>query len=241
MPTPYLTRLLNLLFPPRCPSCREDVAAPGALCGVCWKALSFIAAPMCAICGHPFEFSLGEQAECGECMRRKPAYAKARAVLRYDEHSSRPITGFKFSDRTVLAPMFGDWLARAGAEFLPRADALVPVPLHWRRLLWRRYNQSALLAHAVSRKTGLTVLPDILTRRKRVKPQAGLTRRQRLINMRGVFAVHPRRKASIAGKRLVLIDDVITTGATLNHCAKALLKAGASEVYVLTLAKTVLG
>ncbi len=236
-----LTAVLDTLFPPRCPLCREPVAGQGTLCAECWKELSFIHDPQCVTCGHPFEYAIAPEALCGPCLAETPPYAQARAVLKYDEHGSKPVVGFKFHDRTSLAPMFGAWLKRAGGIFLERADAVVPVPLSRLRLLQRRYNQAALLAYALGKEARLPVMPDALLRRKHTRPQSELTRAQRLTNVQGAFTANPKRANGIKEKKIVLVDDVITTGATLSACTKALLKAGATEVYVLTLARTVAG
>ncbi len=238
---PNASFLLDTLFPPRCASCRAQVSSQGTLCPACWTRLHFITDPLCACCGHPFEYALAQDARCAACLAEEPPYAKARSALRYDEHSGRNVVGFKFGDRTQLAPMFAQWMARAGAPFLAGAEVIVPVPLHRFRLLARRYNQAALLAYALAKHAKLPVLPDTLVRRRFTRPQTGLSRAQRLTNVQGAFAAHPNRRAAIKGKSVVLVDDVITTGATLLACTKALLKAGAKEVFVLTLARTVVG
>ena len=229
---------LDLVFPPRCASCACMVASPGALCGACFAELSFITAPCCACCGLPFGFHLDEGALCGECIKDMPPFRLARAALQYDDRSRLQVLGLKFHDRTQFVPMMARLMKQAGAECFYGADALVPVPLHFRRLLRRGFNQSALLARALARDTGIRVHYRALVRRKYTPPQAGLTRAQRLDNVRGVFIAHPR--AQVRGKVLVLVDDVYTTGATVKACAKALLRAGAIEVRVLTLARKVL-
>ena len=232
---------LDVLFPPRCPSCKCAVGEARTLCTECWKQMRFITAPLCNHCGHPFEFAMGEGALCAACIADEPPYHKARAVLRYDDKSRRHVAGFKFYDATQLAPMLATWMARVAREFATDADLIVPVPLHRRRLLMRRYNQSAMLAYGLGRELNVTVLPDGLMRLKYTPPQAGLTRAQRLNNVQGAFRVNPKMQPRIKGAKVILVDDVITTGATIHACTKALLKAGAGEVYVLTLAKTVVG
>lgn len=231
---------LNTLFPPRCFTCGEMVSEHGSLCGACWGGVDFISAPLCNRCGVPFEIDVGENEECMPCLQTPPPYASARAVFRYEGDSRRLITGYKYYDRTLATPMFSRWLARAGASQLAASEVVVPVPLHPWRLLMRRYNQSALLAVALGKLAGKPALPDALRRTRHTTPQAGLTREERLANVRDAFAVSPKRATTIAGKRVLLIDDVLTTGATLNACAEALLEAGAQEVHVLVLARTVL-
>src|SRR5215475_13736917 len=171
-------RLLDLLLPPRCAGCGGAVAEAGALCTDCWRAIEFLGPPCCPRCAFPFEFEMGDSALCAACLARPPVYDRARAVLRYDEGSRRMLLSFKHGDRTDLAPVFGRWLARAGAELLAEADLVVPVPLHWTRLWRRRYNQAALLAQRAAREVGRTYAPDILVRRKRTAPQkSGLAAR----------------------------------------------------------------
>lgn len=217
------------------------VGQVGAFCAECWHKIHFISDPLCHKCGNPFEFSIGEHAACGACMRAVPPYAAARAVFRYDEASRALVIGLKFHDRTQMLQRFGEWLARAGEKFLPECDVIVPVPLHYLRLLQRRFNQSLLLARALSRYSGVPVAADALRRRRRTLPQTGLTRAQREKNVQGAFRLNPRHRNFVRGKTVLLVDDVMTTGATLHACTRALLRGGAKNVYVLTLARTVVG
>jgi len=237
---PILARTLDMLFPARCAACHEPVGTHGALCAICWQNMHFITDPLCYKCGLPFEFALGEGALCGRCIATSPNYTEARAIFRYDEHSKRQVLALKYYDKTQLAPIFGQWLARAGKAYIEKSDLILPVPLHYWRLLNRRYNQAALLAYALSKTTGLPVLPNALNRLHATPTQSGLTRRQREDNMRGAFGVHARYRPQIQGKSVLLVDDVMTTGATLDACARALHDAGAKDVYVLTLARTVI-
>lgn len=233
--------LVGTLFPPRCASCHETVTRHGALCAKCWGNMHFITEPFCLRCGLPFEYHLGMDAICGVCLRSPPAFAQARSVLRYDASSRQTVRAFKYHDKTQLAPVFAPWLARAGEQFLSRVEWIIPVPLHWKRLLLRRYNQAALLAYALSHVCGLPVLPDIVLRKKSTPPQAGLTRKGRENNMRGAFMVRENMRAALKSKSVLLIDDVMTTGTTLNACARVLHDAGVVDVYAVTLARTVLG
>jgi ComF family protein len=231
--------LLNTVLPPRCLKCGAAVDRAGALCAACWPALAFLAPPLCACCGYPFEFDLGPGALCGSCAAEPPEYQRARAVLRYDDASRDLVLRFKHGDRIDSAPAFGRWLARAGAELLAEADLIAPVPLHWWRLFRRRYNQAALLASALAGATGRPAVNDLLVRKRATPSQGGLGRAERRRNVAGAFAVHPRRRAGLGDKRVLLVDDVLTTGATAEACARALLKAGARAVDVLTLARVV--
>jgi ComF family protein len=226
---------LDVVLPALCLLCRKPISAAGGLCPSCWGDLTFLGPPQCDRCGLPFPFDQGPL--CGECLRRAPAFSRARAVMHYDEHAKRLILRFKNADRIHAAPILATWLARAGAELLPEVDVLVPVPLHWRRLFRRRYNQSALLARALARQSGVPWLPDTLRRVRATPTQGGLGARQRRLNVRGAFAVPPHCRARIAGKRALLIDDVLTTGATLDAAARALRRAGAADVFALALAR----
>lgn len=234
-----LTALLDIVLPPRCLACNEQVGEQGALCGECWNGLQFLGSPCCDSCGQPFQYDIGNGAKCAGCMAKAPSYDKARAAFRYDDASGKLITAFKYSDRTHGANAYAAWLARAGRELIEKSDMLVPVPLHRYRLFTRRYNQAALLSASLRKQCGLPHMPDLMRRVRHTKPQASLTRKERRRNVRGAFIVAPKHADTVRGKSVLLIDDVTTTGATVEACAKALKKAGAAQVFVLTLAKTV--
>jgi ComF family protein len=230
-------RLLDLLLPPRCLSCGVTVPATGTLCTKCWRAVTFLGAPCCACCGYPFDFDVGAGGLCGACMADAPRFDRARAAMRYDDASRSLILGLKHGDRLHLAPPLAQWMRRAGKEILLAADLQLPVPLHWTRLFARRYNQAAVLAHAIAKAGGPPVAVDCLTRRRRTPSQGHKNASARRRNVAGAFAVrHPDK---IRGKRVVLIDDVLTTGATVEECARVLKRAGAARVDVLTLARVV--
>ncbi|OFX00817.1 MAG: hypothetical protein A3D94_15695 [Alphaproteobacteria bacterium RIFCSPHIGHO2_12_FULL_66_14] len=239
--------VLDAVLPPLCLGCGEIIEAPGALCAGCWQDFSFVASPQCACCGDPFAEDLGEDALCAACLARPPRFRRARAALAYDARSRRLVLPFKHGDRTDLARACGGWMARAGAELLGEADLITPVPLHWRRLLTRRYNQALLLARAAARAMSAAASPDIerrlapdlLCRRRWTGSQAGLRARERRRNVREAFEVHPRWAAEVAGKTVLLVDDVLTTGATAEACTRALQRGGARHVDVLTLARVV--
>jgi ComF family protein len=221
---------LDAILPPRCLSCGEVVGEAGVLCGACWREIAFIAPPFCARCGLPFPHEA--TGICAACAAAPPHFDRARAVFRYDAASRKLVIAFKHADKTHTAPAYGAWMRRAGVELVADADLLVPVPLHWTRLFRRRYNQSALLAYAIDRAK---VAPDLLVRRRRTASQGHLGRGARSRNVAHAFALRPG--AVVEGKRIVLIDDVMTTGATVGECARVLRRAGAARVDVLTLAR----
>ena len=230
-------RLLDLLLPPRCLCCGVPVAVTGTLCTPCWRAVTFLSAPCCASCGYPFDFDIGSGGLCGACMAEVPYFDRARAAMRYDDASRPLILALKHGDRLHLAPPLAQWMQRTGRELLADADLQLPVPLHWTRLFTRRYNQAAVLAHAIAKAGGPPVAADCLLRRRRTPSQGYKNPSARRRNVAGAFAVkHPDK---IRGKRVVLIDDVLTTGATVEECARVLKRAGAARVDVLTLARVV--
>ena len=235
---------LDAVLPPQCLVCSSVTDAQGTLCAACWAKITWLGAPLCARCGAPFEFDPhpaggGSDLICGACLRDPPVFARARAVFRYDDSGRGLILAFKHGDRLHGAPAFARWLARAGAELLDSADIVAPVPLHWTRLAWRRYNQAAILANAMSRLARRRCIPDLLQRTRRTPQQGEMGPAERRRNVRRAFAVAPRHADEIAGKRVVLVDDVLTTGATAEECAQALLAKGAAAIDLLTLARVV--
>jgi len=234
--------LLDSVLPPLCLGCNEIVETPGALCATCWQGFAFVAPPFCARCAAPFAADRGRGMLCGGCLARLPNYRRARAALIYDARSRRLLLPFKHGDRTDIARACGRWMARAGAELLAEADLVAPVPLHWRRLFTRRYNQAQLLARVVVREAAggrPRLAPDLLRRRRWTGSQSGLRAQERRGNVRQAFDIHPRWRAEVAGKTVLLIDDVLTTGATAEACARVLQRGGAENVDVLTLARVV--
>src|SRR6202046_4862736 len=231
-----LRTALDPPLPPLGPACREPVEGQ-ALCPACWSKLSFITRPYCERLGIPFVYDPGPGILSMEAIAHPPAYQRARAAVRFDEISRALVHALKYGDRLDLAPMMGRWLALAGRELLGEADALVPVPLHWRRNWARRFNQSGMLAAAVSSETGVPVAAAALKRVKATLQQVGLSRSERAANIQGAFRVPAEGKAAIAGRKLVLVDDVLTSGATAEGCARALLRAGAANVDVLVFAR----
>jgi ComF family protein len=229
---------LDVALPTLCVSCREPVDGEG-VCAACWAKLSFIAPPFCPRLGIPFVYDPGPELLSMEAIASPPAYQRARAAVRYDDVARTLVHSLKYQDRTDLAPAMGRWMARAGQELLADADVLVPVPLHWRRGWSRRYNQSGALARVISRQSGVKLASEALRRIRATEQQIGLSRPQRAANVQGAFKVAADRMADIQGRRIVLIDDVLTSGATTDACARALLRAKAAQVDVLVFARVV--
>ena len=229
---------LDIALPTLCVACREPVHGEG-VCASCWANLSFIAKPCCPRLGIPFVYDPGPELLSMEAIANPPAYQRARAAVRYDEVARTLVHALKYQDRTDLAPIMGRWMARAGSELLADADLLIPVPLHWRRGWSRRYNQSGALARAIERHSGVKLRGDVLRRVRATEQQVGLSRSERASNVQGAFKVSAARLSEIAGRRAFLIDDVLTTGATVDACARALLRAKAAQVDVLVFARVV--
>lgn len=228
--------MADLLYPPGCIACAAPTGAAHALCAACWRQMPFIARPFCERLGTPFAFDSGPGLVSPAAMANPPDFARARAVARYEGPARELVHRLKYGDRLDLAPSMGAWMASAGSDILAAADLLVPVPLHRWRLWRRRHNQAAVLALAVSRVACIPVRHDMLARVRSTRPQVGLTRNERAENLRGAFRTGPTAPSVLGGLRIVLIDDVMTTGATANAAARVLARAGASRVDVLTFA-----
>jgi ComF family protein len=227
---------LDLIFPRDTLDGEAAVGAHG-LTAEAWSKIHFLDGPVCDGCGAPFDYDPGPGVRCPSCMARRRSFDAARAACLYDETSRDPILKLKHADRTDLAPMFARWLSRAAAELLEEAEAIVPVPLHPMRLLHRRYNQAAEVARPLARLSGVPYLPDALVRRRATESQGGKSGPHRKRNVAGAFDVPDRRKAQVEGRRILVIDDVMTTGATAEGCARALKQAGAVRVDVAVLAR----
>ncbi|MDD9901753.1 MAG: ComF family protein [Alphaproteobacteria bacterium] len=226
---------LDVLLPPRCPGSGLLVAQHGTLDAAFWRELQFITNPMCQACGLPFDFDAGPDTLCAVCLETPPDFHVARAAVVYNDASRKLVLDLKYNDRLHIVHNFVPWLQRAGAGLIEGSDVIVPVPLHPKRLWKRRYNQSALISGALALKCTKKHIPDALLRIRHTPQQKGLSRTERAENMRGAFAVNPLH--DFAGKNVLLVDDVYTSGATINACAKALLKGGATHVRVLTVGR----
>jgi ComF family protein len=229
----------DLLLPPVCIACRSRISNHGLLCGDCFARIDFIAPPICARLGVPLPYDAGEPSLSAAAIASPPVYDRARAVARYSKTMRDLIHGFKYRDRQEGVALFSRWLVRAGGELLDDAELIVPVPLYRSRLRRRRFNQSAMLAQGLARLTDIPADCFVLKRVRRTVSQVGLTAEQRVRNVAGAFKVEPSLASQARGKKVVVIDDVITTGATAEACARVLKRAKAARVDVLALARVV--
>ena len=229
--------MLDMLFPPLCMGCRTQVGQPG-FCAACWSGIRFLEGPGCSCCGLPFEVALDGDNLCAACLAKPPAFDRARAILAYDEKSRGAILALKHADRLDLVPGFSRWLSRSGSMLLKDSDLVIPVPLHPWRLWRRRYNQSAELARRLARDWTMTYDPLALARSRSTASQGAMaSARARRRNVLAAFQVPD--PARVADRRILLVDDVLTTGATVEACARTLKRAGAARVQVLVLARVV--
>jgi ComF family protein len=227
----------DVIVPPCCVLCRTRLEGHHLLCGGCWREVHFIRHPLCDVLGIPLPFDTGERTVSAAALARPPAYDRARAVGHFSGAMRTLIHQLKYADRHDARALFGRWLAEAGRELLAGADVIVPVPLTRWRLLSRRFNQAAVLAQELSRRTGIPADPLALQRTRFARTQVGLTHDQRRRNVAGAFGVPAARRHRVVGRNVLLVDDVITTGATAEACARALKRAGAARVDVLVLAR----
>lgn len=239
-----MQKLIDSVLPPRCPFSGKIVDSQGAVDPESWSQLSFITSPNCTLCGFPFEFAIPasaapDQALCPSCLAHPPAFARARSALVYNDASRELVLGFKHGDQTHTVVTMVPWLRTAGADLWKEADLVVPVPLHPWRLLRRRYNQAALIGHAIAKDRKIPFLADALVRKRSTPTQGHLNAGERKKNVRKAFTVLSKRVPFIKDKTIILVDDVFTTGATVEECSKALVAAGAKQVFILTLARVV--
>ena len=259
---PLLNKSIDFALPPLCPLCRVPLQTPNGLCGACWQDIAFITPPLCRRTGVPMPLDMGADTISLAALLRPPPYARARAAFRYQDSGARLVRRFKFYDHTEIAEILAMLMVRASSESSANSERsetssnfwhssawLVPVPLHRRRLFWRRFNQAAELCRALPRHIPtytthdiprFTPLFDALLRVRATRQQVGLTRTRRQRNLRGAFRVSEKAQSHIRGARIILVDDVVTTGATIEACTHALLQAGAAQVDVLTAARVVL-
>ncbi len=228
--------VVDFIAPPRCLVCRVQTGDGSCLCANCWPGLRHIDAPVCNAMGTPFAYDQGEAAVSAAALASPPPWDRARAAVAYDDASRPLVHALKYHDNQEAGLLMGRMMARAGRELLTSADIIVPVPLHRVKLWRRRFNQSSFLAMQLAELTGKMCRTDMLARVKATRPQVGLDTQERLRNVRGAFRVPPSQQDEIVGKRIVMVDDVLTTGATAGACAMSLKAAGAAQVDVLTFA-----
>ncbi|OIQ33145.1 MAG: amidophosphoribosyltransferase [Alphaproteobacteria bacterium MedPE-SWcel] len=231
---------VSLVYPARCLNCGGLVDSDFGLCSACWRDTDFISGLVCDSCGIPVPGEDdGQHVECDECLAAPRVWSRGRAAIAYGGQGRRLVLALKHGDRTDLARPVSAWMARAAAPLLAQEPLLVPVPLHWSRLLRRRYNQSALLAQALAARTGCEWCPDALMRTEQTPMLEGRTRQERTTLLEHAIRPHSRMGYRLSGRRVLLIDDVLTSGATLSACTRACYAAGATEVNVVALARVV--
>jgi ComF family protein len=237
---PPLRALADALFPPACPACQAETSSPASLCAGCWADTRFLSGRGCAACGRDVPGLSRPEPDflCDSCQAHPPLWDRGAAVFAYEGAGRRLVLALKHGDRLDMAPMLGGWLARVGRRLVAEADLVAPVPMHWTRRLRRRFNQSEELARALARAAGRpeAVAPRLLRRLRRTPSQDGRDRQRRAENLRGAIGLAPGAASRLAGRRVLLVDDVLTTGATFNACAAACREAGAAGVDILVLA-----
>jgi ComF family protein len=230
---------LDALYPPLCVGCGTIAGEPASLCPACWSDMPFISRPFCERLGSPFAVDIGGTLLSPAAIADPPVFARARAVALHRGAAQEMVHKLKYGDRQELALAMARLMASAGAELIKEADVLVPVPMHWTRLLHRRFNQAAVLARVLAAQVNLPLESEVLMRRKRTPTQVRLTKTERQQNLQGAFAVRAEARLLVSGRRVLLIDDVMTTGSTANAAARILLRAGATNVDVLSFTRVV--
>ena len=230
------TNLADLIIPPVCLACHEPLSQHDTVCATCWTEISFIRQPLCDRLGLPLPFDTGPGSISAAAVANPPIYDHARAVAHYSGVMREMILAFKYGDTHNARKLFGRWLTSAGQELIDECDVIAPVPMHPRRLLTRRFNQAAILARELSRTTNLRYQPQLIKRTRQTTAQVGLSSAQRRRNLAGAFTVSSGQRRYVEGRNILLVDDVITTGTTLNACARALCRAGAARVDAIALA-----
>ncbi|MBU6338876.1 MAG: ComF family protein [Rickettsiales bacterium] len=237
----FLKKITEIVFPNQCLYCNCLIGQEGLFCNSCWQKLQFITDPKCNICSHAFEFQVGDCLTCAKCLARKPAYDKVITVFRYNQIIKKIIGDFKYRDNISLAKKLTKIIFNKFSEELDEIDFIIAVPLHKKRLRKRKFNQAIILAKELAKLTDKRLYYDLLQRIKNTTPQASLSRKEREKNLNGAFILKDKYHELVKGKNILLVDDVMTTGSTLENCAKILKKYKAKKVIVLTIAKRVWG
>lgn len=231
-------KIVDFALPPRCPGCGVITETADSFCLPCWQSLQFLGEPCCARCGLPFEYDSGEGAECGACLTEPPFFDRLRAAVAYGEVARAVALKLKYSGRPAVADTLGHFMQRHLSDE-EKAAILVPVPLHrWR--IWKRgYNQSALIAQSLAKRSGLRLELDAIRRVRPTPPLKGMGRQERALTVKGAFAVDEAARAAVTGRTVILVDDVYTSGATANACARLLKRSGAKTVNIICWARVV--
>ena len=233
-----LQTAVGLLYPPSCMGCARSIACHGGLCGTCWRDTPFIAGLVCDGCGVPLPGGAPDEvAHCDSCLFDPPLWVQGRSAMVYRDMGRKLVLALKHGDRQDIAKPGARWMARSVANILPDETLIAPIPLHWRRMMKRRFNQSALLAKALSRETGHDCCLDLLKRVRHTRPLEGKTRSERYAALHGAIRVSTGAHGMIVGRPILLVDDVMTSGATLSCATRACIEAGAGPIRVVTLAR----
>lgn len=235
----YFNQFLNIIFPARCIACGEIAVDVGRICGDCWQKIEFVSQQSCERCGVPFEYDVGEGVVCLSCEMNKTSYSRAAFLFKYGDISKNLIHKLKYYDHTYLARYLSSAALRVIKHNFQNCDVVVPVPLHRRRLMRRLYNQSALISKELAKLMEIDFVSNALLKVRHTIPQTFLTKAQREDNVRNSFIVNLSKSHLVLNKNVLLVDDVMTTGSTINECSKILKRAGCKEVFVFTLARRV--
>lgn len=235
------TKIMDFLFPPKCVLCGKIIEDKNSLCTDCWKKIYFIKKPYCDKCSSPFEFQISSNDLCLSCIKSKPLFIKSRSAVIYNEYAAKIIFRFKFYDKIELRTFLAKSMINAAFDIIDNIDIFIPIPLHKKRLIMRKYNQSLILAETIAKITGKKLINDFLCKKKHTTPQAKLKQKDRIKNLKNIFAVKDKYSNNIneyKNLNFAIVDDVMTTGSTINECIKELNGAGIKNVYAITFAKT---